>query len=429
MFEKEDIKDLMREFNPWWKGKFRLDYKPREIYQEIKYLMSDPQIIALTGLRRTGKTTLMKKMVKDKIEDGVDPQNILYFSLDEFRDVKIRHILNVYREMLEKEFNEEETLVLLDEVHKLKDWSNQIKTIYDLYKGKMKIVISGSESLFIRKEIKETLAGRMYEFKVKQLSFGEYLKFIGRYDELKPLGLYERELKRSFKDYTQTMGFPEMVGKAEQRRIRIYVEENMVEKVIYRDLSTIFQTRATGILESILKILMREPGQMINIKDLSEDMGVSRTTLSNYLTYLEKSFLIKKLYNYSTNQRKTERKLRRFYPTVLSSSLLFKEGTHPQSQVFEWLLANQLETDFFWRDAYKNEVDFVMTSGNKVIPVEAKYGKIKTSGLEKFMDKFDVSEGWILTIDTEKMIEKDGKRIYVEPAYKFLLNGSYHKMI
>lgn len=203
----------------------------------------------------------------------------------------------------------------------------------------------------------------------------------------------------------------------------------MVEKVIYRDLSTIFQTRATGILESILKILMREPGHMINIKDLSEDLGVSRTTLSNYLTYLEKSFLIKKLYNYSTNQRKTERKLRRFYPTVLSSSLLFKEGTHPQSQVFEWLLANQLETDFFWRDAYKNEVDFVMTSGNKVVPVEAKYGKIKTSGLEKFMDKFDVSEGWILTNDTEKIIEKDGKRIYVEPAYKFLLKGSYLKRL
>lgn len=160
---------------------------------------------------------------------------------------------------------------------------------------------------------------------------------------------------------------------------------------------------------------------VIKIQDLSSELGLTRQTLSNYLTYLEKAFLVKKLYNYSENQRKTERKLKRYYPTVLSAAMLFDETTRTRSQVFEWTLANQLEIDFFWRDQYKNEVDFILTPEDGIVPVEAKYGKIKTSGLEKFMEKFDVQEGLILTREREEDIRKEDKVIHVTPAYKYLV--------
>lgn len=415
--------DLKR-FNPWWTQEFQVEYEEREIYPKLQKFMKTEQIIALTGLRRTGKTTLLYKIIQDALQENVDKKDILYFSFDEFQDIKIKEVFQKYQEIFNKNLRKEKTLVLLDEIQKLENWSNQVKTIYDLYKGNLKIVISGSESLFIRKGIKETLAGRMYEFKINQLTFKEYLKFKGKKEELKPVDLYEQELKWFFQEYKKTMGFPELVETADREIIHKYIQENIVDKVIYRDLDTLLKTRATEKLESILKVLMEEPGQIIVVQDLASDLGITRQTLSNYLTYLEKSFLIKKLYNYSKNQRKTERKLKKVYPAVLSSTLLFRKDPHPRSKVFEWLLANQLEADFFWRDQYKNEVDFVLTPEKlekEVVPVEAKYGKLETKGLERFMDKYNLQEGWIISKDKEKKIEKDNKTIHVVPAYKYLL--------
>jgi len=74
------------------------------------------------------------------------------------------------------------------------------------------------------------------------------------------------------------------------------------------------------------------------------------------MSYIEESFLIKKLYNYSRSRRKTERKLKRYYPTIISPDLLFREDEHSKSRVFEWLVVNQLKAEFFWRDPYKNDI-------------------------------------------------------------------------
>ena len=80
-----EIISYMREFNPWWEGKFKLEYKEREIYSKIKKFLEMPQIIALTGLRRVGKTTIMLKIVEEWLSSGFDPQNIFFFSFDDFK--------------------------------------------------------------------------------------------------------------------------------------------------------------------------------------------------------------------------------------------------------------------------------------------------------------------------------------------------------
>ncbi|HOZ36169.1 MAG TPA: hypothetical protein PLK55_04270, partial [archaeon] len=77
---------------------------------------------------------------------------------------------------------------------------------------------------------------------------------------------------------------------------------------------------------------------------------------------------------------------------------------------------------FFWRDAYKNEVDMIFEKNKQIIPIEIKYGKIETAGLDKFMSNYKIDVGYIISHNTEKEIKKDKKIIYVVPAYKFLLN-------
>jgi len=413
------IKEILVESNYWWKKPFTIDYKEREIYQQVSKFLSLPQIIAFTGLRRVGKTTIMFKILQDFIQNGFAPKNILYFSFDEFRETDIRAIINEYEKIMEKNIGSEKYLLLLDEIQKLENWEEKLKRVYDTYSKNIKIIISGSESLFIKKRSRETLAGRIFEFKIEPLSFKEFLGF--KEIHFQRIGLYEKELSKLFNEHIFTQGFPELVGIKEKEVIKKYIKESIVEKVIYRDIPSLFKIKDISILESILKIIMEEPGQLLELSDLAKELQISRQTLSLYIRYLEESFLIRKLYNYSRSRRKVERKLKKYYPTLLSTDLLFKKDTHSQSKAFEGSIVNQLNAEYFWRDPYKNEVDIVRIN-QKVEPVEIKYGKIEAKSLLKFMKKFHVDEGYIVSSNQEKKLEIDGKKIVITPAYKFLLH-------
>jgi len=412
------IREHLIESNRWWKASFTIEYKEREIYNEILKYLKLPQIIAFTGLRRVGKTTLMYKIVQDYINKGFNSKNILYFSFDEYKETDIKEILNEYEKIVEKNIQKEKYLILLDEIQKVANWEEKLKRIYDLYSKNIKIIITGSESLFIKKKSKETLAGRIFEFKIEPLTFKEFLNFKG--EKFQNIKLYEKEIQRLYGEYNISQGFPELVDIKDKEIIKKYIKESIIEKVIYRDIANLFNIKDISILESLLNIFMENPGQIIELSELGKELQISRQTLSNYIRYLEESFLIRKLYNYSKNQRKVERKLKKYYPTIISPSLIFKEDIYSKSKSFEAILVNQLKAEYFYRDPYKNEVDVVLDE-DKLIPVEIKYGKIQTKGILSFMKKFDVKEGIILSYDQEKRVKHENKTIKVIPAFKFLL--------
>lgn len=222
--------------------------------------------------------------------------------------MEIRELMKAYEELMERNLREGRFLLLLDEIQKLKNWEDQLKRFYDIFGRNTKVVISGSESLFIKKKSKETLAGRLFEFKIDLLSFGEFLQFKGI--DLRPSGLYEGEMRRLFNEFILTLGFPELIGVKEKEVIRKYVRESIVEKIVYRDIPGLFKVKDPAVLESMLNVISEEPGQLIEVAELGKELGVTRQTVSSYLRYLEESFLVRKLYNFSRNRRKVERKLK-----------------------------------------------------------------------------------------------------------------------
>jgi len=414
-----DIKTALPEFNPWWKKPYQADYKDRAVYAQIQKFLPLRQIIALTGLRRVGKTTLLIKAAADAIAEGLDPRNVVYFSFDEFKNVELRDILRASEELLERGQEAGRILLLLDEIQKLDDWENQAKALYDAH-PRLKMLLSGSESLFIRRKSRATLAGRIFEFRVGPLSFREFLAFKGQ--ELAPPGLYSRELGRLYDEFLKTQGFPELVDVHNREIIHKYIKESIVEKVIYRDIPHLFRVKEISVLEGLLGILMDDPGRMIDLVSLGSDLNISRQTLSLYLGYLEESFLIRKLYNFGENRRKVERKLKKIYPAILSPSLIFKEDDLSRSKVFECSVVNQLNAEYFWRDPYKNEVD-VIQDGPSPLPIEIKYGKIETGGVEAFMRKFKVGEAMIISRDKDLIHEVNGRKIRIVPAFKHFLSA------
>ncbi|MBI5066491.1 ATP-binding protein [Candidatus Woesearchaeota archaeon] len=411
--EKEII-EAIEETNKWWKEKTTIDFKPREVYTRIKTFFATRQILALTGLRRVGKTTIMLKFAHEYMQTE-NSTNVFYFSFDDFKDIKIKKTIQTYANFLKKDIANGKYLFLFDEIQKVKGWEEQIKRIYDNYPN-IKIIISGSESLFIRKKSRESLAGRIYEFFITPLTFKEYLVF--KKIPMNNILLYKKEILSAFQSYLVNNGFPELAEEQNKEIIKKYIKENIIEKIVYKDLPQIVSIEDPTRIEDIYKIILHDPGEIINIERMAQDLNCTRQTTAKYLSYLEKAFLIKKLYNYSKNERKTQRKLKKYYPTILLPELSEKQEL--KGKIFEASMILNMKIEYFWRDKYKNEVDAIQTTGETLLPIEIKYSETNHKPLNLFIKKFKTKQGIILTYDTTK--EKDeNSPIKVVPFYEFLL--------
>jgi predicted AAA+ superfamily ATPase len=289
---KERIQFILKETNPWWKkDKFKLkDYSHREVFAQIEKFLTLRQIIALVGLRRTGKTTLVFKII-EKYLSRLNSRHVLYFSFDDFSLLDIEDILIAYREFFpEINLNSDNLLFCFDEIQKLKDWQEKLKRIYDTY-PKVKIIISGSESLFLRKKFKETLGGRIFEFRVSPLSFKEYLHFTGNAKMLNNQDLYREELIKIYRGFLKTNGFPELAQIKDDMIIYKYLRESVIDKIVFKDIPHLFKVKNVDVLAEILDIIIFNPGQIIDVTKLSKELGLTRQAVSSYLDYLEKSFL------------------------------------------------------------------------------------------------------------------------------------------
>jgi len=414
MEKSEKIKYALKETNGWWKGDGYSNpgYSPREIYPAIQKYAKLRQIIALVGLRRTGKTTLMLRMVEDYLNE-LPPKNILYFSFDDFASLEMEDLLVFYKELFpELNIREGRFLFCFDEIQKLNNWQDKVKRLYDLYPN-IKIVVSGSETLFIRKEAKESLGGRIFEFRLSPLTFREYLIF--RHNE-KLIGhpeLYTEDIIRAYKKYIRSNGFPELAHVEDDAIIHKYLKETVVDKILFKDIPQLFKVKNVDLLSEILDLIVYGPGQIIDISRLSKEIGLTRQAVSSYLDYLEKAFLVKKLYNFSRNLRKQKRALKKYYPAIMFPGVIDDKF----ALCFENSMIWQLDAQFFYRDAYHNEVDAILLGDDKKpVPIEIKTGRADFKGLTYFMKKFHIKEGLVISMD--KQVTHGN--IKVIPFYKAL---------
>lgn len=410
--EEKIIKEYIERANPWWSEEFFINwFKDREIYEKINRFIKTRQIIALTGLRRVGKTSIIKKIIKGYLDKGFTKKNIFYFSFDEFSDLKIIELFSIFESIIEKKIKDEKFVVAFDEIQKLNNWSEQLKVFYDLYPN-IKFIISGSESLFIRRKSRESLAGRIFEFNVNPLNFSEFLKF--KNIKIENIWLQRESLIKEFLKYIKNNGFPEIID-SDDEVVEKYIKEGVIEKIIYRDIPEVFEIKDSGLMRSIFEIIYNSPGQIIEIQKLAKELNVSRQVVSMYLEYLEESYLIRKLYNFSKNARKIQRKLKKYYPTIVNPLLIKNDF----SKIFEQVIINELKGEFFWRDVYKNEVDLILLKP-EFTAIEIKTGEIKDrdlSSLEKFIKKYKPKKAIIISYNIDKKI----KGIEITPFYKCLL--------
>ncbi|MFQ5631892.1 MAG: ATP-binding protein, partial [bacterium] len=293
-------------YNRHWEKFFKYPYqKHRTIFRQLIRELDTRQIVEISGLRRTGKTTLLFQAINHLLENNHNPFSLWYFTFDEEKP-SIDDLINTFSKQTQIDFRKDRIIVFLDEIQKLSDFQSQLKIYYDLYPN-LKFFISGSTSLFIKKKAQESLAGRIKSLFLHPLRFQEYLSFTENTDILSNPLLYKNEIETQFEIFLNNQ-FIESIAIPDINAKKDYLI-GIMKKIVFEDIPSTFSVSNPEVLWQIIRTIAQMPGMLIDYQNMANEIGFSNKTVSSYLYYLEESFLVRKLYNFSRNRITSEKKL------------------------------------------------------------------------------------------------------------------------
>jgi predicted AAA+ superfamily ATPase len=355
------MEEILYQYNPWWEDAvFNEEIIPRERYlgRLIEYL-DNKQIISLTGLRRVGKTTLMKLIIKELVRKGVPSKLILYVSLDDylFHQNSIIEIINEYRK-LHKLKVEEKIYLFFDEVTYKENFHIQLKNIYDSQNTK---IFAASSSASMLRDKKASLTGRSITLEIKPLDLEEYLFFKGITLKKRDKQLY----KSYFLDYIKDGGMPENVLNPNREYLM-----NLVDDIIQKDITAFHGLKNHQILRDCFMLLMERSGKQLSINKIAKILGISPDTSKRYLSYFESTYLIHLLPRWGkTNQKLLSAK--KIYASDLGIKHLFT-GDRDFGSYFEnyiYLILRNKKTLYY---LYENTVEIDFYTDDQIL-IESKF--------------------------------------------------------
>ena len=320
---EKEIRERLAFDNPWWRGKginAGLEAYPRRFYYEEFYgLVQDLTVrraVVLMGPRRVGKTVMAYHAIQGLLDTGVPGDRIMFASLETplYTGLALERLVRMFIAAHQHD-DERQLYVFFDEVQYLKDWEVHLKSLVDSFRN-VRFVVTGSAAAALKMKSEESGAGRFTDFLLPPLTFAEYLRFIGREDEL--IATCDRDdvceaadieaLNAEFCNYLNYGGYPEAVF---SERVRAdsarYIKSDIIDKVLLRDLPILYGIQDIQELNRLFTTLAYNTGQEVTLEELSQSSGVAKNTLKRYLDYLEAAFLIRRVHKVDQNARRFKR--------------------------------------------------------------------------------------------------------------------------
>ncbi len=378
------MKELLYQYNPWWEETPNNEsLKPREKYLgELRKYLEFKQIVVLTGLRRVGKTTLMKLIIAELITKGVQADHILYVSLDDYllHQNNILEIINEYRKVHKLKL-EEKVYLFLDEVTYKEDFHIQLKNIYDSQNTKT-FVASSSASML--RDKKASLTGRAIILEIKPLDLEEYLFF-------KDITIKERDnqlYKSYFLEYCKDGGLPENVLNPSREYLM-----NLVDDIIQKDITAFHAIKNHQIVRDYFTLLMERSGKQLSINKIGKILGISPDTSKRYLAFFESTYLVHLLPRWGkTNQKLLSAK--KIYASDLGIKHLFM-GERDLGSYFEnyiYILLRNRKTLYY---LYENMTEIDFFTEDKIL-IEAKFYSELNAKQEKLFNEYPADKKLII---------------------------------
>ena len=349
MINTDYLLQILNDWNPWG-HKINPGIKRKSYIKEIYSVMERKEIIILKGIRRCGKSTIMRQLVNELIKKDVDKKQILYLNFDDYRLKKFQKIelfeltLKTY---LKHTKNNKKTYFFIDEIQGVPGWEQYLKTMYDLEKN-IKFIITGSNASLLSKELSSLLTGRNLTFQIKPLSLKEFYQF---------------NKKGAVEEYIQYGGFPEVVLEPSERKKRMLLQQYF-DDIINKDVISRHSIRNVEVIHNLTRGLIENSGGKVSLNKLSKQLGVSDDTLATYISYLLDAYIIIKVpfFSYSIKKRHSILSQPKYYSAdngfLLITSLNFTKdkGKRYENAILLKIYLHE-QNIAYWTS--ENEVDFV----------------------------------------------------------------------
>lgn len=446
-----EIRVRIERDNPWWDDAApeipESKYQRRVYYATFMSLALNFDVkraAILLGPRRVGKTVIVKQLIHDAINSGVDPKLILYASID--APIYSGISLDKFIDFLPHDSRDKRRLVIFDEIQYLKDWEIHLKDLVDSY-PQTKFVASGSAAAALRLKSRESGAGRFSEFMLPPLTFYEFLKFIGDDEKLITVigpNQYEAKdidaLNAKFVDYLNFGGYPEAVlNPLVRTNAEQFIRNDIIDKVLLKDLPSLYGISDIQGLNKLFSFLAYNAGAEASLENICKESGLAKPTIKKYIEYLESAFLILKLTTVDDNCRtmKRERNFKIYLNNPSMRAALFapvkdtetdKIGHLAESAIFsQWQHSSHFRKLRYARWRNEGEVDIVYLSSADEKPlwigeikwsdrVRDKYGE-ETKSLSTLLKNHKTIEGVFLTSKTISSVGTlEGKKFTIYPS-------------
>lgn len=409
----------------------------RKIIEKIDRFIYDDEILVILGSRQVGKTSLLFYLIKNYIEKVVQKNNIFYFDLEDFVLLELCNssVEDVVEYIKTKGANlQQKVFLLIDEVQYLSDPTSFLKLLYDKYKGKIKLIVSGSSSLLLKKKLKVSLVGRAVEFELHPLSFEEFLWFKNlNYDLYKkdyPEAVHS-ELRKHFLEYIYYGGYPAIVLEEDVQKKEIKLKQ-IISTYVKKDIRDIGNIKDIEKFNSLLQILSSQTGNLLNILELSNTLGISSKTIKDYLILLEGTYIVKRITPFYKNIRSELTKMPKiFFEDTGVANLVSNKTflTNVEDKLLETAVFCEIRKNYsselihYWRTQTKQEIDFVVEipKKRKLIAIEVKQNFLNkyTHTLERFSETYKDTELYFCCL--YKKEESKNKKINV--IYPWQITG------
>jgi predicted AAA+ superfamily ATPase len=377
---------------------------PRDIANKIN--LQNKFAVIISGIRRSGKSTLVKSIAK-KIKTynyiNFEDPRLSGFELDDFE--RMEEALT--------DINGKNEYYFFDEIQIVEKWEFYIRGLLD---KKKTIIITGSNASMLSKELGTKLTGRNLRYELYPFSYKEFLSFTD-----------SKEGIDSFKDYMMTGGFPEYISMHYPK-----ILQNLVGDSLIRDVAIRHKVRNTKQLTELAIYLISNTSKQFSYTSLKNTFGLGSTnSVSKYIGFLEESYLLFTLSKFDYSLKKQIVNDKKIYAIdtgiIINNSKTFTEdfGKLLENIIFIRLKSCSKEI-FYYRD--KRECDFLVRTGTKITHAyQACYYMDNTNkereiqGLIEALKKFNLKEGTILTYNQQDKFIIDGKEINIIPTWKWLL--------
>jgi predicted AAA+ superfamily ATPase len=406
------------------------DVKERDLNPYLK----EQLITDIVGPRRAGKTYLMFSIIKNLPKKSTIYINFENRRLLPLKDEYFNEIVEfIYAEQMFKK--NKKVYLFLDEVQRVIGWERYVRSIYDEFKGKIKIFVSGSSANLLSQDYARLLTGRHLTCVVLPLSFKEFLIFKGL--KIKNQIVTEKEeslIKKYLKEYMTFGGFPEVVL-GEQKDTML---SQLFSDIVSRDILSRAEIRNENVMQELSNYCAANVSNLLSFGKMTRyfkgrGIKISTPTLISYFQYMRNAFLFFDNTIFSYKIKDQMQYPRKIY--AIDCGFANLAGAENLGRICENTVAIELlrrgASTFYWKSRSGEEVDFIVREGRRIRPIQVCYDpkaqetkEREIRALIKCMDEFKVKKAEVITFDYEDEEKVKNKMIHFVPLWKFLLSSS-----